>query len=119
MKNRWRPWIAAILLWSTLGVLFALPGLSSSNGSHALLGSLAQWWSWGLVTPLIFWTDARLPFKEKQLGTRILAHLFASVPVTVLYLYVFIALRAFLGLGKWSVLADTRFLATAFREGFP
>jgi len=108
MKSRWTPWIAAILLWSTLGVLFALPGLSSSNWSHALLGSLAQWWSWGLVTPLIIWTDARLPFKEKQLGVRILAHLFASVPLTALYFYVFIAMRALLGLGAWSALARNR-----------
>jgi len=117
MKNRWAPWIVAILLWSTLGVLFALPGLSSSNWGRALLGSLAQWWSWGLVTPLIFWTDARLPFKENQLGMRILAHLLASVALTILYFYVFMAMRALLGLGAWSVLADTRSLSTAFRQG--
>ena len=108
MKNRWAHWITAILLWSTLGVLFALPVLSSSNWRGALLGSLAQWWSWGLVTPLIFWTDARLPFKENQLGMRILAHLLASVALTILYFYVFMAMRALLSLGTWSVLADTR-----------
>ena len=105
MRNRWTHWIAAILLWSTLGVLFALPGLSSRSWSHALLFSLAQWWSWGLITPLIFWTDARLPFKEKQLGKRILAHLLASVPLTLLYFYVVIAVYVFLGLEKWSALA--------------
>jgi hypothetical protein len=49
---------------------------------------------------------------------RILAHLLASVALTILYFYVFIAMRAFLGLGAWSVLADTLFLPTAFREGF-
>ncbi|MGO8788645.1 MAG: sensor histidine kinase [Terriglobia bacterium] len=115
MKNRWAPWIAAILLWSTLGVLFALPSLSSSNWSRALLGSLAQWWSWGLVTPLILWTDARLPFKKNQLGMRILAHLPASVALTILYFYVFVAMRAVLRLGAWSVLANTHFLVTAFQ----
>src|SRR5579864_8461442 len=99
MKKRWTPWLAAVLLWSALGVLFALPGLSSSHWSHALLGSLAQWWSWGLVTPLIFWTDARLPFKENQLGMRILAHLPASVALTLFYFYVFLAMRAVLRLG--------------------
>jgi len=116
MKNRWARWIAAILLWSTLGVLFALPGLSSSNWSRVLLGSLAQWWCWGLVTPLILWTDARLPFRENQLGMRILAHLPASVALTVLYFYVFMAMRALLGLGAWNV-ADPRFLVSAFRGG--
>lgn len=99
-------------------MLFALPGISSSNWKVALVGALAQWWSWGLVTPLIFWTDARLPFKENQLGLRILAHLPASVALTILYFYVFIAMRASLGLGAWSVLADTHFLPTVFREGF-
>jgi len=115
MKNRWTHWIAAILLWSALGVLFALPGLSSSNWSRALLGHLAQWWSWGLVTPLIFWIDARLPFKESQLGRCILAHLPTSVALTILYFYVFMAMRALFGLGAWNVLTNPRSLATAFQ----
>ncbi len=118
LNNRWGRWIAAALLWSTLGVLFALPGLSSGNWSRTLVGSFAQWWSWGLVTPLIFWADSRLPFKANQLGMRILAHLLASVALTVLYVYVFIAIRALLGLGAWSMLADRSFLPTAFRQGF-
>jgi two-component system, LytTR family, sensor kinase len=114
MRNRWTHWIVAIPLWSTLGVLFALPGLSSRSWSHPLLGSLAQWWSWGLITPLIFWTDARLPFKEKQLGMRILAHLFASVPLTLLYFYVVVAVCVFLGLEKWSALAHPLSLLNTF-----
>ena len=118
MKNRWIRWLAAILLWTTLGVLFALPALSSRNWKVALLGSLTQWWSWGLVTPLIFWTDVRLPLKENQLGMRILAHLLASVALTILYFYVFVSVRALLGLGAWSLLADAHFLPTVFREGF-
>ena len=105
MKNRWVRWIAAILLWSTLGVLFALPGIRSRSWSPALLSSLAQWWSWGLITLLIVRTDARLPFKENQLGMRVLAHLLASLPLTFLYFYVVIAVSVFLGLAKWSALA--------------
>jgi two-component system, LytTR family, sensor kinase len=97
-------WIAAILLWSTVGVLFALPGLSSSNWSRALLGSLAQWWSWGLVAPLMFWTDARIPFKENQLGMRALAHLLVSVPLTLLCFYVAVVVSVLLGVGKTSAL---------------
>jgi len=117
MKHRWAPWIAAILLWSTLGVLFALPALSSGKWSHTLLGSLAQWWSWGLVTPLILWIDARLPFKENQLGRRILAHLPASVVLTIVYFYVVIAMGTFLGLGASSMLANAHFLPTAALPG--
>ncbi len=113
----WGRWLAVALLWSTIGALFALPNLSSGNWTRALLNSLTQWWTWGLVTPLIFWTDSRLPFKEKQLGMRILAHLLASVALTILYFYLFIAMRALLGLTAWRVLANTRFVPIAFREG--
>ena len=121
MKNRWAPWLAkslaALLLWSTLGVLFALPGLSSSNWRRIVLGSLAQWWSWGLVTPLILWVDARLPFKENQLARRILAHLPASVAFTIVYFYVVVAMVAFLGLGTPRMLANAHFLPTAALPG--
>jgi LytS/YehU family sensor histidine kinase len=115
LNIRWGRWMAAALLWSILGLLFALPGLSSPHWRQTLLGALAQWWSWGLITPLIFWTDARLPFKKNQLGMRILAHLPASVALTIVYFYVFVAMRAVLGLGAWSMLADTRLLVTGFQ----
>lgn len=95
-------------------MLFALPGLTSGSWSQVLFGSLAQWWSWGLITPLIFWTDARFPFKENQLGMRILAHLLASVPLTLLYFYVVIAVQVFLGLGAWSALAHPFSLLNTF-----
>ena len=105
MKHRSLRWIAAILLWSTLGLLFALPSLSSGNWRSMLVASLAQWWSWGLVTPLIYWIDRRLPFKEDQLGRRILAHLPVSVVLTIVYYYVLLAMAAALGLSAWSRLA--------------
>jgi two-component system LytT family sensor kinase len=114
MKKRWVRWIAAILLWSALGVLFALPRLTSRNWSPALLASLAQWWSWGLITPLIVWIDGRLPFKENQLGKRILAYLLASAPLTLLYYYVAIAVSAFLGLGKLIAQAHSLSVLNAF-----
>jgi two-component system, LytTR family, sensor kinase len=40
------------------------------------------------------------------------------VALTILYFYVFMAMRAFLGLGAWRLLADPRFLPNAFRQGF-
>ena len=117
-RNPWLSWVALLLLCSMIGVLFALPNLSSSGKWRlALLASLAQWWSWGLVAPLIFWIDTRLPFKENQLGLRALVHLPASVALTGLYGYVFLALSATLGLARWSGLADSRFLPMALRGG--
>jgi len=117
MKNRWARWLAAILLWSALGVLFALPSLSAGNWRRMLLGSLAQWWAWGLVTPLILWIDARLPFKENQFARRILAHLPASVVLTLVYFYVVIAMGTLFGLGVSRMLASAHFLPTAALPG--
>ena len=113
----WVRWLLAALLWSILGLLFAMPNLSAHDWPHPVLASLAQWWSWGLVTPLIFWVDARLPFKENQLGKRILAQLLPSLVLTILYIYVFAAVRALLGLGGWRALADPHLLSSAFRGG--
>ena len=117
MKNRWAPWVGTILLWSALGVLFALPGLSSTNWTRMLLGSLAQWWSWGLVTPLILWIDARLPFGENQLASRILAHVPLSIVLTLVYFYVFIGIGALLGMGASRMLVQAHFLPTAALPG--
>ena len=87
MKNRLGRIALAALAWTVIGCLFALPGLSMGNWQRALLGSLAQWWSWGLVTPLILWADRRLPFSRKQLPQRLLAHLLPSLIFTSLYLH--------------------------------
>ena len=117
LNSRLGRWMAAAVLWTVLGVLYGLPGLSMPGWDHPVLGSLAQWWSWGLVTPLIFWTDARLPFREKQLGMRIVAHLLASVALTILHFYLVVAIRALLGLDAWSRLVSLHTLGTGFLEG--
>src|SRR5579864_56395 len=117
MKNWWARWIAAILFWSALGVLFALHGISSPHWHQQLLASLTFWWAWGLITPLIFWTDARLPFQEKQLGMRILAHLPVSVVLTLLYTYLWDVMIAAVGLTAWSSLSTRGFLASVSNEG--
>jgi two-component system, LytTR family, sensor kinase len=109
--------MTAAVFWSILGALFAMPGLNSPDWRRNLLGAFAQWWTWGLVTPLIFWADARLPFKEKQLGLRILAHLLASSALTVFYFYALMAMRALMGVGAWTILADPQFLRKAFYGG--
>jgi signal transduction histidine kinase len=117
MKNRWVRWIAAILFWSTLGVVFALHGISSPHWHQELLASLTFWWAWGLVTPLIFWTDARLPFQEKQLGMRILAHLPVSIVLTLLYTYLWDVMIAAVGLTRWNSVGARGFLASISNEG--
>ena len=93
----------AIAGWTALGCLFALPSLSAGGSwREALLDPISEWWSWGLLTPLIFWADRRMPFSGKQLGRRISAHLLPSLFATSLYLYVYSAVRAAFGIRQWS-----------------
>jgi two-component system LytT family sensor kinase len=96
--------------WTAVGCVFALPSLAAGAGHKALLASLAQWWSWGLVAPLIIAVDRRLPFSGRQLGRRMAAHLLPSLLFTAAYAYVFAVLLALFGLQPWSALPSKFFL---------
>src|SRR5579863_1529752 len=97
MRNRITRFVVAALAWTAIGAVFALPNLASGQAKRALLASLTQWWSWGLVTLLILAFDRRLPFSERQLPRRIAAHLLPSLIFTSVYIYVFAAALALVG----------------------
>jgi signal transduction histidine kinase len=104
----------AALAWTLLGCVFALPDLTAGAAwRDALLTSLTLWWSWGIVTPLILWTDRQIPVSSKQLARRVLAHLLPSLLLTSLYVYVLGALRAAFGIGESNDLLSIRFLVNA------
>jgi len=116
-------WIGRIALaslgWSVIGCIFALPNITMANGWRMpLLGSLALWWSWGLLAPLIVAVDLRLPFSGTQLFTRIAAHLLLSLFFTSVLVYLLLADRALLGLGPWSALRDPQAFPNALRGMF-
>jgi two-component system, LytTR family, sensor kinase len=118
-----RTWTARIALaavaWTAIGLVFALPGMSAGPDSRrAVLGSLAQWWSWGLVAPLIVAADRLLPSSDKQLARRILLHFLLSLPVTAAYIYVFAAMLALFGLEPWTAVYNPQTLIMALRGMF-
>ncbi|HEY4088879.1 MAG TPA: histidine kinase [Bryobacteraceae bacterium] len=120
LKSRWSHWIAAALFWTVIGLLFSLPRLSAANWRQPLEGMLTQWWAWGLVTPLIILTDEKLPFREKELGMRVLAHLPVSVVLTLVYFYLLGSMAALLSIGnnQWHMLLEARTLSNIFSQGF-
>jgi signal transduction histidine kinase len=118
LKTRTGHWLLAALSWTVLGCLFALPSLSTGAGRMALFGSLAQWWSWGLIAPFILAFDRRLPLTRKQLPFRVLAQLVPSFLFTSAYMYLFAAVRAAMGIGKWDVLFNLQLLINALRTMF-
>jgi two-component system LytT family sensor kinase len=108
--NRLRQYLIAIAASTATGLLFTLPSLSNGRGWSSLAGSLAQWWSWGLLTPWIFAVDSRLPFSSKQLPRRVLAHLVLSLFFTAAFIYLTTAIRALIGIGSWNVLLNAHLL---------
>jgi len=89
---------------TVVGLIFSISMAASMGWRSSALLSLAQFWAWGLLIPLIVAFDRRLPFNDKQLTRRAMAHLAASLFVTVLYIYVFFFLQALLGVHPWSVM---------------
>ena len=112
---------AALLLsfWSAVGIVFALPALSTLAPSQLpVRHSLAAWWSWGLLAPGIAAITRRLPFDEKANWRRLLAHVLIGRTAAVLALYLSTLLSAVLGVGAWSRVIDPGLLADALRSGF-
>jgi len=106
--------VLAVLFWTAVGSVFALPRLGHDLAwRNILLSSLAEWWSWGLLAPVIIAIDQRLPFSSKQLGRRLAPHLLLGPALTVVYSYLFVAVQAIVGVGSWAQLADRGLLGRA------
>ena len=88
--------LLGVFAFTTIGVIFALPMMLEGPWRKSLLSSLAEWWSWGLITPFIFAFDRRLPIPARQLGRRVAAHVLGCFIFTAIYLYVFFVVRAIL-----------------------
>ena len=118
--GRWlRRGALALMIWTAIGLVFALPGVAASGYWHRpLLASLAQWWSWGLLAPLIVTVDQLLPFSNTQMIRRVVGHLVLSPVFTASYIYLFAALLALMRLAPWSQLANGQLLLNALRGMF-
>ena len=109
---------AGLLLafWTGLGVLFALPGLNETGRFRLQLAdAIVQWWAWGLVSLVIVAVDRRLPFGDKQIALRVLAHVPLGVAFTIAYMYVAAGIRAAIGLGPWQAVWSRELLVIALR----
>ena len=105
---RSRPWwvltLAGAVVFTVAGVLFALPTLGTGRWHDELRIYLAQFWTWGLITPAIIFLDRRLPFSGRELGRRLAVHILISVVFTEIYFYLFTTMRALMGVTPWSSL---------------
>jgi len=111
--------LIALLMWTAIGCVFALPDLAAGGDwFYPLLSSLAQWWSWGLLVPVIVRVDLRLPFSDKQMVRRITAHLLLCPIFTAIYVYLHGAVLAVMRMAPWSRLTDAQLLLNSLRGMF-
>jgi signal transduction histidine kinase len=110
--------VIAAAAWTAVGVFFALPGMAAGpNWRLPLLGSVAQWWAWGLVARLIVAIDGLLPSSDRQLARRILLHALLSFPITGVYFYVYAAILALFGRESWQTALSPQMLGAVLRGG--
>jgi len=92
----------SLLAWTAVGVVFAVPRFASGAAWWFVLrASLADWWAWGLMVPVIVAVDRRLPIAVNSLGTRLAVHIAIGIPTTLVYSYVAALLQVIVGAMAW------------------
>jgi two-component system LytT family sensor kinase len=105
--------------WSAVAVVAMLPEMTVKHDfAKTALLSLVQWWSWGLLAPVIVAVDERLPFSSRQLVRRVLVHLALAPLFGLVYGYLSACVGATLGVLHWSQVIQPLVLTTALREMF-
>ena len=111
-------WVAiAAGFWTTVALVFIAPKLTqSADWRGTVLSSLAQWWSWGLITPLIAVLDQRLRFSSPRLALRLSPHLVLGPAFTVAYVYLSTCLTAAITALPWTPVPGPKLLNAAWHE---
>jgi len=109
----------SFLFWTMVGLIFVLPRLASGEPlRHSILISMAAWWSWGLLSPLIVAVDRWLALGHKQPMRRFVGHLVVGPLVTLIFIYLYACMAAVLKAGPWPTLIDRELFATASQGEF-
>ena len=113
-KN-WAKWLLAFMCWTVLALIFASQAYvySAASGegkdwTPIFLWTLADWYIWGLLSPLILLLARRFRFERCAWRRALLVHLPASLLFALLHLALhsivqsFIGMKKFEGGGAWS-----------------
>ena len=86
LRRRPARWALAFAGWTVIGIFYSI---HSGSGAYvdSLKYSLAYWYIWGTLTPVILALDRRLPAARDAVLRRCLAHVPLSFLFTTLYIY--------------------------------
>jgi len=108
-----------MVAWTAVGLVFAMPRFTSTTGWWTVLrSSLAEWWAWGLLVPMIVAVDRRLPIAVNSLGTRLAVHIAIGLLMTLVYSYLSAILQAMLDVMSWSGAVGFGPLQETLKGGF-
>jgi len=81
--------ILVVALWSTcFGLVLGAMDFFHNGNLVSAVTHLLDIWLWGLLFPFVLAADRRLPFSDKQLPLRILAHVAMSVPFVTIHVVI-------------------------------
>src|SRR5262245_66559939 len=88
--RRLRTWIAIWSGWTALALFFAVSAsltyLSTGrpgNWSLSIRRSLAEWWLWALLTPVVVWLARRYPLDRRWPLRHALIHVVAGTIIAI------------------------------------
>ena len=86
LRRRSARWALAFVGWTVIGIFYSIHAGSDAY-VDSLKYSLAYWYIWGVLTPVIMAVDRRLPAARDAVLRRCLFHLPLSFLFTTLYIY--------------------------------
>ena len=112
--------MALFAFWSAVALLFASPRLvDRAHWQGTILASLAEWWSWGLLTPVVIVLHRRVSSALKHTWSQgASAQVAIGVLVTIAYVYVDTIVGALMTVASLPNLFDWRVLADALQGIF-
>ena len=105
--SRWiKTFLGAALLWTALAVAFASQlYFAGLPWSQALAWSVPRWYSWGVLTPAVFWLDKRIG-RGRALPVRVALHVPLGLGWTLLSIALRLVTRPLRGAGVPTDLAS-------------
>lgn len=96
----------AILAWTAIGAVLALPYILLGRGYDVLMSTMFRWWLWGALAPLMSIVDERLSTACKHPMQLLAAHTGFGLSLTALYVAVATTVEHRLGLNLWNPWTD-------------